>query len=216
MRELYTCFHPLNLEVSQSVPMDDSSFDYRGLGRWTDFLILMAYDEHSSESEPGPIASQSWYARLTAKRLKEIGSDKYVIGIGNYGYDWKKGTTKGKELSFQESVKTAKESEGQIALDPLSLNPFFQYYDDNNQLREVWFLNAVTAFNQLAEGYTLNPRGFALWRLGSEDPSLWPMLDHRDKLDKKTAETLQTMRYGYDWNMREAEKFSRYGDIARR
>ena len=55
MHELYAQFHPLGLEVSQSVPLNDPAFDYRGLASATDYLILMAYDEHWSSSKAGPI-----------------------------------------------------------------------------------------------------------------------------------------------------------------
>ena len=58
MHELYAQFHPLGLEVSQSVPLADPAFDYRGLATATDYLILMAYDEHWSSSHAGPVASQ--------------------------------------------------------------------------------------------------------------------------------------------------------------
>ena len=38
---------------------------------------------------------------------------------------------------------------------------------------EIWFLDAVTAYNELKAAKPYNVGGFALWRLGSEDPSLW-------------------------------------------
>ena len=65
-------------------------------------------------------------------------------------------------------------------------------------LHHVWFLDAVSAFNQLVGGQRHSPRGFALWRLGSEDPSIWPILAQRTKLDRTAAEQLRHVRYGYD------------------
>jgi cellulose synthase/poly-beta-1,6-N-acetylglucosamine synthase-like glycosyltransferase/peptidoglycan/xylan/chitin deacetylase (PgdA/CDA1 family)/spore germination protein YaaH len=198
MYELYTQFHALGLEVSQSVPLDDPGFDYRGLAQWNDYLILMAYDEHWSSSKAGPIASQGWYTAALQRRFAELPPHKYVIALGNYGYDWKTQGHEATELSFQEALKTAQESEGTITLDPRALNPTFDYYDDHKTLHHVWFLNGVTAFNQLVEGQRRRPRGFALWRLGSEDPSIWPVLEQRTQLDRATAETLRVLRYGYD------------------
>ena len=198
VRELYAQFHPLGLEVSQSVPLDDPAFDYQGLAEFNDYLILMAYDEHASETEAGPVASQNWYARSLRRRFAELPPEKYVIALGNYGYDWKDKAATGTEISFQEALKTAEESEGKIKLDPETLNPTFDYDDDDNKLRHVWFLSGVTAFNQLVEGERHSPRGFALWRLGSEDPSVWPVFDRRTQLDSAAAETLRELRYGYD------------------
>lgn len=198
MRELYDRFRSLSLEVSQAVPLADLSFDYQEASRFCDYLILMAYDEHGSTGRPGPVASQQWYSDGLRQRFAELPPDKYVIAIGNYGYDWQVHKMAGKAISFQEAIKTAQEYRGQIRVDPGALNPTFDYTDEKGWLRRVWFLDAVTAFNQLVEGQRRRPRGFALWRLGSEDPSIWPVLDRRTKLDRSAAETLRTLRYCYD------------------
>src|SRR5262249_49701728 len=89
-------------------------------------------------------------------------------------------------------------SEGQIVLDPVALNPTFDYYDEHDMLHHVWFLDGVTVFNQMMEGQRYRPRGFALWRLGSEDPSTWLVVARRSQLDQTTADTLRLVHYGYD------------------
>src|SRR5262249_26694926 len=40
--------------------------------------------------------------------------------------------------------------------------------------------------------------GFALWRLGSEDPSIWPLVARRAQLDRTAVDTLRQVDYGYD------------------
>ena len=198
MVELHAAFHPFGLEISQSVPLDDDSFDYKGLAEIADYLILMAYDEHESESDPGPVASQNWYANALNKRFAELPSNKYVIAIGSYGYDWQQGKKPAEEITFQDAARLAQEAEEKITFDPTSLNPTFSYEDDNGKLHSVWFLSAVTTFNQMVAGNAHNPRGYALWRLGSEDPSIWEAFDGRTKLDRKAADKLKIMQYGYD------------------
>ena len=198
MQEIYTQFHPLGLEVSESVPLDDPGFNYRALANFNDYMILMAYDEHDSTSESGPIASQSWYAEKLQRRFAELPANKYVIAIGNYGYDWEENSSSGKELSFQEALQTAKDSEGKIALDSASLNPTFDYYDEKDKLHHVWFLDAITAFNELIQGQRDLARGFALWRMGGEDPSIWQIFERRNQLDASTAQMLRKVGYGYD------------------
>jgi cellulose synthase/poly-beta-1,6-N-acetylglucosamine synthase-like glycosyltransferase/peptidoglycan/xylan/chitin deacetylase (PgdA/CDA1 family)/spore germination protein YaaH len=198
MQELYTQFHPLRLEVSQSVPLDNPSFNYKKLAQFNDYLILMAYDEHETTSQAGAVASQNWYVEHLQRRLTELAGNKYVIAIGNYGYDWQEKSNSTTEVSFQEALKIARESEGKIVFAADTLNPTFDYYDDQDRLHHVWFLDAITAFNEVVEGESFGVRGFGLWRLGSEDPSVWEVFKQRMHLGKKAAQSLSTIHYGFD------------------
>jgi peptidoglycan-N-acetylglucosamine deacetylase len=201
MRELWNAFHPLGLEVSQSVPPDDPAYDYAQLAKVTDMLVLMAYDEHASETIAGPVASQAWFTAALERRLEHNALDPshVIVAIGSYGYDWPHGSHRGAEKSFQEALRTAQESEGTIALDKQSLNATYDYYDEGDKLHHVWFLDAVTAFNQMrAISDMAYVRGVALWRLGSEDPSIWQMFEHRAALDEAAAHSIENLHYGYD------------------
>ena len=41
------------------------------------------------------------------------------------------------------------------------------------QRHQVWYLDGVTAYNQIAAALAMKPAGLALWRLGTEEPSVW-------------------------------------------
>lgn len=197
MRELYAKFHPLGLEVSQSVPMEDNAYDCRALAQTSDYLILMAYDEHWAGGDPGSVASQSWFANALRQRLVQAPANKYIVGIGNYGYDWT-GKGDGSDITFQDATQIANSAQTAITFDPNTLNPTYDYRDDEDKTHHVWYLDAVTAFNQVAQAQQYGVRGYALWRMGSEDPALWSVFDHRNKLDQVAADTLRDLRYGYD------------------
>ena len=72
---------------------------------------------------------------------------------------------------------TASESEAQVEYDADSLNPHYSYYDEQNHVHQVWLLDGVTAYNELRAAERAGVRGTALWRLGTEDPSLWSIWD---------------------------------------
>jgi len=196
MAELYAALHPKNRSLSVNVPVSDPTFDYRKLANNADYLILMAYDEHWSSGAPGPIASLPWFAKVLRQRQHDVPADKMIVAIGNYAYDWEKGHP-AEERTFEEAVLTAKESEGEIRLDPVSLNPTFDYAADDDRIHHVWMLDAVTAFNQLAVIRPINPRGVALWRLGSEDPALWQVFGQDGPLDAERAARLSDVHFGY-------------------
>jgi len=196
MAELYAAFHAKKLLVSVNVPANDPAFAYGRLARNADELILMAYDEHWSTGPPGPIASLPWFAQALKQRLRDISADKIIVAIGSYAYDWEKGHA-AEERTFEEAVLIAKESEGDIRLDATSLNPTFDYVDDNDHVHHVWMLDAVSAFNQLALIRPIMLRGVALWRLGSEDPSIWQVFGKDISLDAERAVQLSDIRFGY-------------------
>ena len=196
MAELYAAFHPKNLQVSINVPASNPAFDYHKLANNADQVILMAYDEHWATGAPGPIASLPWFAKVLRERQRDVPADKMIVAIGNYAYDWQKGRP-AEERTFEEAVLVAKESEGDIRLDRASLNPTFDYADDDDHIHHVWMLDAVTAFNQMVVARTMRPRGFALWRLGSEDPALWQIFGKEGPLDATRAAQLGDIRFGY-------------------
>ncbi|WP_295389862.1 glycosyltransferase [uncultured Thiodictyon sp.] len=197
LAEFSSAFKPQGLTVSVNVPASDASFDYKKIAASVDLVILMAYDEHWSTGAPGPIASLSWFAKVLREHARDLPADKTIVGIGGYAYDWPKGQP-AEERTFEEAVLTARESEGNIRLDPASLNPTFDYADDENRIHHVWMLDAVTAFDQLQVVRALGARGYALWRLGSEDPTLWKFFGKDAPLDADMASQLRDMRFGYD------------------
>jgi len=80
-------------------------------------------------------------------------------------------------VSVQDAWLTARDSEADVDFDGDALNPHISYLDENNRQHEVWFLDAVTALNEMRAAQLLGIKTFALWRLGAEDRSLWRVWD---------------------------------------
>jgi cellulose synthase/poly-beta-1,6-N-acetylglucosamine synthase-like glycosyltransferase/peptidoglycan/xylan/chitin deacetylase (PgdA/CDA1 family) len=174
VRELRAAFAPHGWLVAVAAPFDDPNWQYRSYAAAADYQILMAYDEHFEEGTPGPIASQAWFVDKLSLRMRELDPAKTIIAIGNYAYDWSGGKSAA-DLTFQASMLASKESEAKIDFDPRSLNPHFEYREDDGNIHQVWLLDAVTAQNQMRAADMFRPKGYALWRLGSEDPSIWSL-----------------------------------------
>lgn len=189
---------PSNKQLAMTVPAENSEVNYQEIGQRVDWVIVMAYDEHWPGGTPGPIASQDWFAKITGENLKRMPPQKTIMALANYGYDWpEKGNAN--DISFQEAIRIAKESEALVNLESGSLNPTFEYYDENNKLRTVYFTDAITIFNQLGILGKFKPGGVALWRLGSEDPAIWRILNTLNiNLDEAKSNELSRLEYGYD------------------
>jgi hypothetical protein len=141
----------------------------------------MAYDEHYALGDPGPNAGQDWYETELEKRFtKQLDPNHTVLALGAYGYDWtlnKDGSrSSGAPATFHEAMRNAQDAGATIRMDDNALNPTYQYTDDNGDEHVVWFLDAVTLFNQIKVSDPWKPRGYGLWRMGMEDPGVWSLL----------------------------------------
>lgn len=173
MHELYETLHPLGLLVTQDVAPLNEDYNLKALSEWNDYLFLMSYDQHNPESNPGPVSEQKWIEATVAKTIaKGIAPQKIILCMAGYGYDWPKGG-RGKDLTYEEALTTAQESEAKIVFDNDSYNLHYTYYDDNDSKHEVHFTDAATNFNTLRFAAENDLSGVALWRLGSEDKRIW-------------------------------------------
>jgi len=163
---------PQNKLVTIAAPADDPDWDYAVYGRITDRIFLMAYDQHWESGSAGPIAAETWFASVLAKRLRVLDPAKTISCFGNYAYDWTPKRAEAVDLSVEEAWSQARDNDAAIRFDPASRNPTYSY-STNGQPHVVWMLDAITGYNQLRISRAMHVAGAALWRLGSEDPSLW-------------------------------------------
>jgi cellulose synthase/poly-beta-1,6-N-acetylglucosamine synthase-like glycosyltransferase/peptidoglycan/xylan/chitin deacetylase (PgdA/CDA1 family)/spore germination protein YaaH len=178
LTEMSQAFAPRGWIIVLASPYDDDSWPYADYAKLIDYTLLMAYDEHDNTGEPGSIASQSWFEENLDKRMRVLSPARTIIGIGNYGYDWSEGNP-GDAMTFEDAAVAARDSQAQIVFDDQTNNPNFSYLEDDNTKHQVWFLDAVTAYNQIHAADVYEPAGYALWKLGSEDPSIWSVLGRR-------------------------------------
>ena len=183
---LWAELHPRGYLLTIDVPPEPKSILAARLAATSDFLVLMAYDEHSSTDNPGPIASPRAVAASAAAWLNLVPADKLVLALGAYGYDWpldKDGDTdkEGEEIGYAQALALARENEVPIDWDPVSKSPSFEYDDEDqepHQKHQVWFLDAPASLAQLESVQQFHLRGAAIWRLGAEDPKLFELFDH--------------------------------------
>ncbi|MBV9993101.1 MAG: glycosyltransferase [Alphaproteobacteria bacterium] len=175
LTEMSAAFAPHNWIIVQCVPIDDDDWPYEDYANIADYTILMAYDEHDDSDVAGSIAGQGWFEKNLAKRMRVLDPASTIIGIGNYGYDWH-GNRYADTLNFQDAVLAARDSEADIDFDDATGNAHFSYLENDKSTHDVWFLDAVTAYNQIHSADVYRPAGYALWKIGSEDPSTWPVM----------------------------------------
>jgi peptidoglycan-N-acetylglucosamine deacetylase len=193
IQELYAEMHPRSLRLYVTASAGADTKLLKLIADNSDGIVLMNYDEHEAESDPGPIASQNWFVGNLTRVLKVVPKEKLICALGNYAYDWtltissaaKRGQKAAKshvidteDMSVSDAWQRASDADADLDLDYNSLNPHFEYIDeDANQRHVVWFLDGVTLLNEMRAARALGLQTFALWRLGWEDSSLWNVWD---------------------------------------
>jgi cellulose synthase/poly-beta-1,6-N-acetylglucosamine synthase-like glycosyltransferase/peptidoglycan/xylan/chitin deacetylase (PgdA/CDA1 family)/spore germination protein YaaH len=215
IHELYVDMHARNLRLYVNTAVSTDDEDLRLLANNSDGILLMNYDEHEVESVPGPIASQGWFVNNLIRVMKVVPKEKLICALGNYGYDWtlsiptapKRGHARRRPqqpkvlntdvLQVSDAWQRAADADADLNLDYNSLNPHYEYIDEDKHERHVvWFLDGVTLLNELRAARSLGLQTFALWRLGSEDSSLWNVWDRPNSPDALKA--LGSVRPGHD------------------
>ncbi len=182
IRDLAARLRPRHFLVTASLPAkssDDQSsswsgaFDYQALAPYLDQVILMTYDEHVAGGTPGPVASYAWVDAVLRYAMRCFPRYKIILGLPAYGYDW---SARGdRALSFPQAASLLRHNGLSPSWDYRAQVPYFQY-KKAGITHQVWYENNRSAAwkTGLVKQYGL--RGVAVWRLGYEDPALWPVL----------------------------------------
>ncbi len=181
LKRLSAAFHQAGMFVTVDVPFDDRAYDYDEIGKLADAVVVMAYDEHDANGKPGPIAGIDAIRTGLDRLEKHIPPAKMIVGIGAYGYDWDLTSGQpGTALGFADIMALVDTTNAGIDTEAESVNSHFSFTEPDGDHHEVWFLDAVSAWNELLELKKRQVGGFGLWRLGTEDPGVWDFLGKGD------------------------------------
>ena len=162
-------------------PADTLTFAPRRLAA-ADLLLPMLYDEHWSTGAPGPIASPSWVRQLLAPWVATAGASRLVVGLPVYGYLWKAPATAtapapATVLSFGDAQREAASLGVTLGRDSASASLHYVRPDS----AQAWVADAGLLHMLMGEAQDAGVHRFALWRLGLEDPAIWPAPKPRAK-----------------------------------
>ena len=186
-KELSDSLHKNGLLLTQDIMPDNEDFHVSELARYDDYLFFMAYDQHYTSSVPGPVSEQRWIEKEMDKIAKDVPSEKIVLCMAAYGYDWPDGDD-AETVTYQQALSLAKEFNATINFDNDSYNCSFEYTDYNKIHHTVSFIDAGGNFNTMRFADEYSTAGVALWRLGSEDERIWDFYSRNlsDEALKKT------------------------------
>ena len=209
LAEAHARFAPHGWIVAIAVPADDEEWNLAAYARVTDKLFLMAYDEHYQGGDPGPIASQRWFEGVVTNAKRVVPPAKLVVAVASYAYDWTVGTSESSPDTIEEAWLAARDSDAVPIFDRASGESHFDY-DEDDAHHQVWLADAVSFRNNMVALHAMGVRSIALWRMGSEDPSLWNFFG-RDNPTLPAASVLRSIPPGNDVDIEGAGEILRIG-----
>ena len=142
--------------------------DYARIGAVADTTLLMTYEWGYTYGPPMAVAPLDQVRDVVEYAVTEIAPNKILMGVPNYGYDWRlpyeQGVSRAENLGNQYAVILAGRRGAEIQLDEAAQSPFFRYYADGAQ-HVVWFedVRSIKGKLTLRDEYAL--RGVGYWNI---------------------------------------------------
>ncbi|MDP1511670.1 glycosyl hydrolase family 18 protein [Paenibacillus sp. CMAA1739] len=155
--------------------------DRKSLGAITDYLMVMAYDEHWAASpKAGSVASLPW-TEASIKRIlqeDEVPPQKVILGIPLYTRVWSETPKEGKIKVTSKSL--GMESVADIVAE-FKLKPKFRAsegqnyveYTEDGVVKKIWLEDQVSLKARVELAKSLNLGGIGVWSRSFADKNAW-------------------------------------------
>lgn len=156
-------------------------YDLAAIGRASDFVSWMTYDEHTRRTPPGPVAGLPWMRASVEYALQFIPAAKLSLGVPTYSTHWfvqadpstplRAGVT-GASVSYAWGVHLVERAGGTIRWDDTQKASYASAMVGD--INDWIFFDDMRSFRaQTGLARELKLRGFSAWVLGTEDARIW-------------------------------------------
>ncbi len=157
--------------------------DYAAIGALADTVLLMTYEWGYTYGPPMAVAPLNQVRRVVEYGVSAIPSEKIMLGLANYGYDWilpfERGITRATAIGNEYAVEIAQRYGVPIQFDQTAQSPTFDYWGRIGRKHVVWFEDARSMEGKygLIEEFSL--RGGGYWNLMKPFNQNWAFLSAR-------------------------------------
>jgi spore germination protein YaaH len=162
------------------------AYDLKALAAAGDFLSLMTYLQHTPRTPPGPVGGLPYMERVVKRALAlGIAPEKLSLGVPFFSMHWytewsveRKGYSWSRGLSFA-AARELLQTVGATAQWDATQGASWARWENHGTFEYAWIedARALQAKLDLQRRYAL--RGISVWRIGQEDPAVWPALSGR-------------------------------------
>lgn len=144
----------------------DLGYDLRALGRASDHVVLMAYDQHGSTwTAAGPVGGTPWVRASLAPLLRAVPHGRIQLGVAGYGYSWPERGTGG-QLSDAQARATASRAGARPVWDSRQQ----EWHAATPAGTTLWWSDRRTLQARVSLARRLGLGGVAIWSVGLSDP----------------------------------------------
>ena len=154
--------------------------DYPHHGKTADHVILMTYEWGYTYGPPMAVAPINQVSKVLDYATSVIPSEKILMGIPNYGYNWTlpyQSGTAARTTTNVNAVDLARQIGAYIQYDRTSQSPYYYYYDGEGTRHVVWFEDARSIESKLRLVNTYGLGGVSYWTVGRYFPQNWLVLE---------------------------------------
>lgn len=163
---VFTAVAPKNTASQRGLLYE--AHDYPAHGEIVDRVILMTYEWGYLAGPPQAVAPLNLVRGVLDYAVSVIPSNKILMGIPNYGYDWtlpyQRGTL-ADTFSNVTAVDRAAKNNSDIKYDTTAQSPYYNYYDAQGRQHIVWFEDARSIQQKLLLVNEYKLAGVSYWTI---------------------------------------------------
>lgn len=148
-------------------------------GRYADHVILMTYEWGYTYGPPMAVSPVDQVRRVLDYAVTVIPSEKILMGMPNYGYDWTlpyRAGTAARSVSNTEAVDLAVRTGSVIQYNAAAQAPYFYYADSAGARHLVYFEDARSTRARLLLVNEYELGGVSYWTINRFFPQNWLVL----------------------------------------
>ncbi len=143
--------------------------DYAGMGQAADYCLLMTYEWGYTYGPPLPVSPINSVRRVLDYGVTQIPPEKILMGMSNYGYDWRlpfvQGESKAEKLTNYQALARAEYYGVDVQYDEEAQAPFFTYTSPDGSEHIVWFEDERSWRARLALVEEYGLAGISIWNI---------------------------------------------------
>ena len=171
------------LSIDNYAPGYTGYYNRKEQGIVADYVICMAYDEHTGASEvSGSVASYDFVKNAIEDTLEEVPAEKTIIGVPFYTRRWKETIAEDGTLQItsdaygmQQAINVLTDYGVEPVWDDVT-KQYYGEYERGGSVYKIWLEEDKSIEAKMELINEANVAGIAGWKLGLEKSSVWNII----------------------------------------